>query len=118
MRRPKGAFPPLPPGAAAYAGQKAQVRFTSVHDRSRPLFTGTVRTVSADSFTDEKTSRSYFRAEIVVPDSELRKVHRCSARRASPRPPRRRRADVRKRTALGYLMEPLSGALWRSGHED
>ena len=25
---------------------------------------------------------------------------------------------VRKRTALQYLVEPLTGALWRSGHED
>ena len=25
---------------------------------------------------------------------------------------------VRKRTALQYLMEPLTGALWRAGHED
>jgi len=25
---------------------------------------------------------------------------------------------VRKRTALQYLIEPLTGALWRSGHED
>src|SRR5206468_10814107 len=58
----------------AYAGQKAQIRFTTVRNRSRPLFSGTVRTVSADSFTDEKTGRSYFRAEIVVPDSEIRKV--------------------------------------------
>jgi hypothetical protein len=26
--------------------------------------------------------------------------------------------SVRKRTALQYLLEPLTGALWRSGHED
>jgi HlyD family secretion protein len=25
---------------------------------------------------------------------------------------------VRKRTALQYLLEPLTGALFRSGHED
>jgi HlyD family secretion protein len=25
---------------------------------------------------------------------------------------------VRKRTALQYMLEPLTGALWRSGHED
>ena len=69
------------PGAAqpvgcrrCLCGQKAQIRFTTVHNRSLPLFSGTVRTVSADSFTDEKTGRSYFRAEIVVPDSEIRKV--------------------------------------------
>jgi HlyD family secretion protein len=58
----------------AFAGQSAQIRFVSVHNRTLPLFSGTVRTVSADSFTDEKTGRSYFRAEIVVPDNELRKV--------------------------------------------
>ncbi len=45
-----------------FKGQKAQVRFVSVHNRSLPLFEGTVRTVSADSFKDEKTGRSYFRA--------------------------------------------------------
>ena len=45
----------------AYRGQTAQIRFVSVHNRALPLFTGLVRTVSADSFTDEKTGRSYFR---------------------------------------------------------
>jgi HlyD family secretion protein len=25
---------------------------------------------------------------------------------------------VRKRTALQYLLEPLTGVMWRSGHED
>ena len=55
-------------------GQKAQIRFVSVHNRSLPLFTGTVRTVSADSFTDEKSGRSYFRAEIIVPESEINRV--------------------------------------------
>ena len=58
----------------AYPGQTAQVRFMSIHNRSLPLFTGTVRTVSADSFTDEKTGRTYFRAEIVVPEKELNEV--------------------------------------------
>jgi HlyD family secretion protein len=37
----------------AYPGQKAQVRFVSIHNRTLPLFTGKVRTVSADSFTDD-----------------------------------------------------------------
>ncbi len=103
----------------AYPGQTAQVRFTSVHDRSLPLFSGTVRTVSADSFTDEKTGRSYFRAEIVVPESELKKVRSVLGRgELRPGLPVEAVLTVRKRTALQYLVEPLSGALWRSGHED
>ena len=32
-----------------FKGQTAQVRFVSVHNRSLPLFKGTVRTVSAES---------------------------------------------------------------------
>ena len=103
----------------AFVGQSAQIRFVAIHDRSLPLFTGTVRTVSADSFTDEKTGRSYFRAEIVVPESELNKVRSVLGRgELRPGLPVEAVLTVRKRTALQYLLEPLTGALWRSGHED
>src|SRR5206468_9035555 len=102
----------------AYPGQQAQIRFLSVHSRTMPLIKGTVRTVSADSLTDEKTGRTFFRAEIVVPDSEMNKV-RSSVGNGELRPglPVDAVLKVRKRTALQYLIEPLSGALWRSGHE-
>ena len=103
----------------AYRGQTAQIRFLSVHNRTLPLFSGTVRTVSADSFTDEKTGRSYFRVEIIVPQAELNRV-RSVLGNGELRPGRPVEAvlTVRKRTALQYLIEPLTGALWRSGHED
>jgi len=103
----------------AYIGQQAQVRFASVHNRSLPLFTGKVRTVSADSFTDDKSGRSYFRVEIIVPDLELNRVRSVLGNGAlRPGLPVDAVLRVRKRTALQYLLEPLSGALWRSGHED
>ena len=103
----------------AYPGQKAQIRFLSIHNRSLPLFTGTVRTVSADSFTDEKTGKSFFRAEIVVPESELNRVRSVLGQgELRPGLPVEVVMTVRKRTALDYLLEPLTGALWRSGHED
>ena len=103
----------------AYRGQKAQIRFVSVHNRSLPLFSGTVRTVSADSFSDEKSGRSYFRLEIVVPESELNRVRSVlGSGELRPGLPVEAVLAVRKRTALQYLMEPLTGALWRSGHED
>ena len=102
----------------AYPGQKAQIRFLSVHNRTLPLITGTVRTVSADTFTDEKTGRTYFRTEIVVPSAEMNKV-RSQIGNGELRPglPVDAVLKVRRRTALQYLVEPLSGALWRSGHE-
>jgi HlyD family secretion protein len=103
----------------AFPGQKAQIRFLSVHNRSLPLFTGTVRTVSADSFTDEKTGRTYFRAEIVVPEKELNEVRSVLGNgELRPGLPVEAVLTVRKRTALQYMLEPLVGALWRSGHED
>jgi HlyD family type I secretion membrane fusion protein len=103
----------------AFPGQKAQVRFVSVHNRTLPLFSGTVRTVSADSFTDEKSGRSFFRAEIVVPAKELARVRSVLGNgELRPGLPVDAVLAVRKRTALQYLMEPLTGALWRAGHED
>jgi HlyD family secretion protein len=103
----------------AYPGQKAQVRFVSIHNRTLPLFTGKVRTVSADSFTDDKTGRSFFRAEIVVPSDEMAKVRSVLGNgELRPGLPVDAVLTVRKRTALQYLLEPLTGALWRAGHED
>jgi HlyD family secretion protein len=83
------------------------------------LFTGTVRTVSADSFIDEKTGRTFFRTEIVVPEAELNRV-RAALGSGELRPglPVEAVLTVRKRTALQYMLEPLTAALWRSGHED
>ncbi|MES2119718.1 MAG: HlyD family type I secretion periplasmic adaptor subunit [Pseudomonadota bacterium] len=102
-----------------FVGQTAQVRFVSVHDRSLPLLEGKVTTMSADSFVDEKTGRAFFRAEIVVPEKELALV-RSGLGNGELRPglPVESVMRVRKRTALQYLLEPLTGALWRSGRED
>ena len=103
----------------AYKGQKTQIRFVSVHNRTLPLFSGIVRTVSADSFTDEKTGRSYFRVEIIVPEAELNRVRSVLGNgELRPGLPVEAVLTVRKRTALQYLIEPLTGAMWRSGHED
>lgn len=109
------------PGDAddVFVGQPAQVRFVSVHDRSLPLFEGKVKTMSADSFSDEKSGRSYFRAEIVVPESEFARVRSVLGNgELRPGLPVETVMTVRKRTALQYMLEPLTGALWRSGHED
>ena len=101
-----------------YVGQPAQVRFLSVHNRSLPLFTGRVRTMSADSFTDEKSGRSFFRAEIVVPAGELARV-RSALGNGELRSglPVETILTEHKRTALQYLIEPLTQSLWKAGRE-
>jgi HlyD family secretion protein len=101
-----------------FSGQSAQIRFVSVNDRTLPLLKGTVRTISADRFTEEKTGQAYFRAEVDVPPSQLQRVQ-GSVGRGSIRPglPVDVVLNVRKRTALQYLLEPLTRNFWRSLRE-
>ena len=101
-----------------YVGQEAQVRFVSVHDRTLPLLTGKVRTISADSFTDEKTGRSFFRAEIEVTPEQLRRVGGTLGHgQLRPGLPVEVLLNVRKRPALQYILEPLTRNLWGSLRE-
>jgi HlyD family type I secretion membrane fusion protein len=101
-----------------YVGQEAQVRFVSVHDRNLPLLTGKVRTISADSFTDEKTGRSFFRAELEVTPEQLRRVGGTLGHgQLRPGLPVEVLLNVRKRTALQYILEPLTRNLWGSLRE-
>ncbi|NUS99942.1 MAG: HlyD family type I secretion periplasmic adaptor subunit [Sphingomonas sp.] len=101
-----------------YPGQIAQIRFVSVNDRTLPLLTGKVSTISADSFTDEKSGRSFFRAEVEIPRDELQKVGDALGKgQLRPGLPVEVLLSVRKRTALQYVLEPLTHALWGSLNE-
>ena len=95
-------------------GQDTEVRFPGLRERNPPIVHGRVTRISADSFTLEESGASYFRAEIVVPASELAKMGR-GAETLRPGAPVEVVVLLRKRTALGYLLEPLTNNLWRSG---
>jgi HlyD family type I secretion membrane fusion protein len=98
--------------------ETAQVRFISVHDRTLPLLHGKVRTMSADSFQDKKTGKSYFRAEVVVPEAEMNRVRQTLGHgNLRPGLPVEVVLSVRKRTALDMLFGPLAGTFWRSFRE-
>lgn len=97
-------------------GQETEVRFPGLRERNPPTIHGRVTRISADSFTQEETGASYFRAEIVVPAEELAKLGR-SANTLRPGAPVEVIILLRKRTALSYLLEPLTNNLWRSGSE-
>lgn len=100
-------------------GQKAFVRFDALHERSLPPLEGSISRVSADSFTDEKTGESYFTASVIVPESQLAllKEVRGNAFQLRAGMPVTIEIPVRKRTALQYMLEPLTAALRRSGRE-
>ena len=76
------------------------------------------RRVSADSLTDERTGESFYTAEISVPLSELSKIDELrGADTLRAGIPVSIEIPLRKRTALAYAFEPLSGALRRSFNE-
>jgi HlyD family secretion protein len=97
-------------------GLSTEVKFPGLREGNPPILHGRVTRISADSFTDEVSGDRYFRAEIVVPESELSKLGRLAAT-IRPGSPVEVVVLLRKRTALTYLFEPLRQSLWRSGSE-
>lgn len=76
------------------------------------------RTISADSFTEENSERTFFRAEIEVASAELEKVRGVLGRgQLRPGLPVEVVLAIRKRTALQYMLEPLTAQFWRSFRE-
>lgn len=99
-----------------HAGLSTEIRISAFHDRRLPILHGTISSVSADSFSDEKTGQSYFKAEVTVPPSELRIITAARGAGAGLRPglPVEVVVPLRPRTALDYLLDPLRRMLWRS----
>lgn len=100
-------------------GMETQVRFSALQEKNIPIVMGTISRVSADSFEDERTGLRYFEIEVMVPADELAKLREIRADgglRAGL--PAEVMVPLRKRTALAYLLEPLSNTFWRAGREN
>jgi HlyD family secretion protein len=100
-------------------GSVAEVKFMSLHERDLPILVGSIRNVSADALREESTGRSYFTAEVVVPKSQLELLRKARGADTGIRPgvPVQVSVRLRKRTALQYMLEPLTEAFSRSLHE-
>ena len=110
----------LSPGDAddVRVGQKAFVRFATLHERSLPALNGVVTRVSADALTDERTGESFYTAGVSVPLSELAKIDQLrGANTLRAGIPVSIEIPLRKRTALAYAFEPLTSAMRRSFNE-
>lgn len=97
-------------------GLETEVRFPGLREGNPPITRGRVVRLSADSFTDEASGQSYFRAEVVVPADQMAGLG-AAAPQVRPGMPVEAVILLRKRTALSYLLEPLTRNLWRSGSE-
>lgn len=100
-------------------GQEAEVRFSGIKDRTdKPLF-GKLTRFSADSFTDEQTGMVYYTGEVVVERAELDRLQRAHGKALQLRVglPVDVMVKLRPRSALTYLIEPLTNQFWGSGRE-
>jgi HlyD family secretion protein len=102
-----------------HIGQRVEVRFTAIRERGLPILTGKLTKLSADSFTEVKSGLRFYQAEVTVALAELDRIQAVNGPNFILRPglPVQVLVPLRKRTALQYLFEPLTDALWRAGRE-
>jgi len=96
-------------------GMTTQIRFPALQEKDLPIIEGQISKISADSFEDQRTGTHYFEIEVMVPLESLDKLKEFRADggiRAGL--PAQVVVPLRKRTALGYLLEPLSSTFWNS----
>ncbi|WP_176591041.1 HlyD family type I secretion periplasmic adaptor subunit [Sphingobium sp. EM0848] len=100
-------------------GQNAQIRFNSLHERDLPIMDGRITRLSADSFQDEKTGKSYYTAEVTVPSKELDEIRSRRGQDFNLKAgmPVQVLVPLHSRTALQYALEPLTQSLWLSFRE-
>lgn len=98
-----------------YPGLPAKVHLSAYSQRTMPQIDGVVRSVSADSLTDEQTGHSYYLARVEVDREQLsglgKDVHLI------PGMPAEVLIVTSERTLFGYLLQPFRDLLRRSLRE-
>ncbi len=97
-----------------HVGQQAFVRFTAFNQRTTPEFTGEVSHVAADLTKDPQMAVAYFLSRITLSEAELKRMGTLKLRPGMPAEVQIRTAE---RTALSYLMKPLTDQVARAFKE-
>jgi HlyD family secretion protein len=95
-------------------GQNAVLRFTTFNQRTTPEINGEVSRVSADITQDQKTALSYYTVRIMLPDSE---IARLSGLKLVPGMPVETFIQTGERTAISYLIKPITDQLSKAWRE-
>ena len=98
-----------------YPTQEAVLRFSAFNVRTTPELFGTVTNISADAFRDEVTGTTYYRIEVVPNEGELAKLGK---RHLVPGMPVEVFIQTGERTALNYLVRPITDYFARALRED
>lgn len=95
-------------------GQAARLRLTAFNSRRTPEVNAKVRVVAADATTDPATRESYYLAKIRIPSEELDKLKEPLL----PGMPVEAYVTTSERTALDYLLKPLTDQFARALREE
>lgn len=97
-----------------HAGLEAEIRLLSFRADELPVIKGIVENVSADSFTDPRTGRSYYLARIIL----AKGVELPKDKPLYPGMPAEILIVTGERTALSYLLDPITRSFNRSMREN
>ncbi len=93
----------------------ARIRFSSFNQRTTPEIEGRVTRVSNDLISDQEQQTSYYRVRIGIEDEE---IARLNGLELLPGMPTEAFIRTGERSALSYLLKPLTDAFSRSMKED
>ncbi len=96
-------------------GQSVNLKFSSFSQRTTPDLFGTVKTISADAFTDERSGLQFFVVEIALVDGELSKLPEGA--QLLPGMPVDAFVETVARTPLDYLIQPFKDSIDRAFRE-
>jgi membrane fusion protein, type I secretion system len=96
-------------------GMPARIRFTAFNSRSTPEVEGSVRWLSPDISSDEKTGVQYFQARINIPEKRLQEN---GSLQVSPGMMAEVLITTHPRTVASYLVKPIVDQFTRAFRED
>ena len=97
-----------------HRGQEVALRFPAFNQRETPELNGHVMNVSADTFTDENTGFTFYRAEVIPDDGQIELLN---GQELLPGMPVEAMIKTDERTPLSYLVKPLADYFYRAFRE-
>ncbi|MFY2825413.1 HlyD family type I secretion periplasmic adaptor subunit [Ruegeria sp. MALMAid1280] len=97
-----------------HIGQPVSLRFPAFNQRETPEIDGRVVTVSADTFTDDNTGQTYYRAEVAPEDDQ---IERLNGQALLPGMPVETMIKTDERSPLSFLIKPLADYFNRAFRE-
>lgn len=92
-----------------HVGMKAKVRLTGLNQRFNDAMDGTVSVVGADRSTNEKTGAAFYRVDVRIAPSELKKLKKGV--RMTPGMPAMVQFVTGERSVMSFLISPITSTL-------